>query len=366
MYKASIIVTLSNEYSLTENFFENIFKIIQKDINIFCVVDGETDSKTMQFLQDCKTIHSNLSVIYSSENIGYSKANNMGATMSTSEYLIFLNSDTFPLGDSLYKMINYMDTEPDVGVTQGLILYPQNNRVQSAGHIFGFYKTTHAFDGLEQENPIVQQQAERQALGSGFYITRRKLFEAEKGFDELFYNAWEGLEYSLRIHNKGYKCIYYPYAKAYHVKGSGRNRRFRDETYQTGYFWHNWGNKIKIDIPDIYRMQLSATDYKYQYLFVNGSSIKNNIWEILLKDIPFMLTGHYTIEKSLTKNSISLEDSIPSSFLQCSSNILFAVDSFNDIINNYHIFNYRASFNSHDIIIDLHGNVVYPHIQKAR
>lgn len=255
-----------------------------------------------------------------------------------------------------------MDKSPEIGVAQGLILYPQTNLVQSAGHIFGFYKTSHAFDGLDQQAPIVHRMAERQALGSGFYITRRSLFVEENGFNELFYNAWEGLEYSLKIHCKGYKCMYYPEAKAYHVKGSGRNRRFRDESYQTGYFWHCWGDKIKIDILDIYHEQLQEEDYKYHYLLINGSSIRDNIWSILLKELPFNFIGHYNIEKSMVKNSISLEDSVPASFLQSKSNLLFVVDSFKDIINNHRIFSYRKSFMVHDIILDLHGNVIYPQI----
>lgn len=361
MYKASIIVTISNEYALTENFFTHLFSIIENDINVFTVVDGETDRPTHLFLQKLQNQYPNISITYTNENKGFSKANNIGAFMSMSPYLIFLNSDTFPIDDALYKMIEYMENSPETGIAQGLILYPQNNLVQSAGHIFGFYKTTHAFDGLEQQADIISRIAERQALASGFYITRRQLFMEENGFDELFYNAWEGLEYSLKIHNKGYKCMYYPEAKAYHVKGSGRNRRFRDESYQTGYFWHNWGDKVKMDLPDLFRLQLLEDDYKYQYLLINGSSIRDNIWSIILADIPFQITERYNIEKSMSKSTISLEDSVPASFLQSRTNLLFTVDNFRNIINNHRVFSYRASFMAHDLIIDLNGNVIYPH-----
>ena len=50
MHKASIIVTLSNEYALTENFFTNLFHIINDDIDVFVVIDGETDRQTCCFL----------------------------------------------------------------------------------------------------------------------------------------------------------------------------------------------------------------------------------------------------------------------------------------------------------------------------
>lgn len=49
MYKASIIVSLSNEYALTENFFGNLLGIINGDIDVFAVVDGETDRKQFNF-----------------------------------------------------------------------------------------------------------------------------------------------------------------------------------------------------------------------------------------------------------------------------------------------------------------------------
>ena len=366
MYKASIIVTISNECALTENFFDNLLSNMKDDINVFTVVDGVTDTQTALFLEKLQDKNRNISVIFNNINLGFSKANNIGAFMSEAPYLIFLNSDTFPIDNALYQMIDYMDASPEVGVAQGLILYPQSNLVQSAGHIFGFYKTTHAFDGLDQQSPIVQKPAERQALASGFYITRRNLFLGENGFNELFYNAWEGLEYSLKIYNKGYKCMYYPDAKAYHVKGSGRNRRFRDESYQTGYFWHQWGEKIRIDLPDLYRMQLMEDDYRYRYLLINGSSIRDDIWSILLKEIPFHIIGQYNIEKSMVKNTISLEDSVPASFLQCKTGILFAMDNFRDIINNYRVFGFRSSFMPHDLVIDLHGNVIHPHFLKGK
>lgn len=130
MYKASIIVTLSNEYALTENFFSNLFNIINDDMVVFAVVDGETDRQSLQFLDTLDNTHSNISIIYNNENIGYSKANNIGAFLSSAPYLIFSNSDTFPIDDSLYKMVNFMDNSPEVGVTQGLLLYPQTNLVQ--------------------------------------------------------------------------------------------------------------------------------------------------------------------------------------------------------------------------------------------
>ena len=362
MYKASVIVTLNNEYSLTENFFNNLLYITSNDIEIIIVVDGDTDLNTYYYLQYLQRENKNIKLHLSSINQGFSIANNIGVSMSEAPYLIFLNSDTFPIDNSLYLLIKYMDNHPNVGVAQGMILYPQTGLVQSTGHIFGYYKTTHAFDGLSQSEPIVNQEAERQALASGFYITRHNIFDEENGFDQLYYNAWEGLEYSLKVHLHGNKCMYYPKAKAYHVKGSGRNRRFRDESYQTGYFWHKWADYIHMDLSDFFIMQLNKIDCSLSYIMINVSGIRNEIWNIILIKTGLKIINGFIIDKPMHQKNISLEDSVPASILHTESHILFVSDNFRDIINNKRIFLLRSSFRSKDIILDLNGNVV--HIEK--
>ncbi len=356
MYLASIIVAINNEYPLTQNFFSNIFEIINEDIQIIAVVDSSPNMETYIFLEELQKIHRNLLVIYNNQNLGYSKANNIGAQKAEAQYLVFLNSDTFPIGKSIYSLVEYMDSNSSVGVAQGLILYPQTNRVQSAGHIFGFYKSRHALDGNIQRYPLVNEISERQALASAFYITQKKLFEAENGFDELYFNAWEGMEYSLKIHLKGYKCMYYPHAKAYHVKGSGRTRIFREESSQAGYFWHQWADKIEMDLPIFMMKQLSPKQLKRNYVAINASSLRNNIWQIMLKDISFNIADYYNITKSLVKKTISLEDSVPTGLIESSNNLLFLTDNFQEITGNKRIFKYRK--NIPDISLDLSGNVI--------
>ena len=153
--------------------------------------------------------------------------------------------------------------------------------------------------------------------------------------------------------------MYLPHIHAYHVKGSGRNRLYRDETYQSGYFWSKWGNKIKSDICDIYLLQMNQVEHKNQYLLINGSSIRTNVWQLLLCKLPLSFCGYYSIPKAIGRNTVSLEDSIPLSFLQSYTQLLFVVDHFSDIINNYRTFQIRKGYGLEDMILDTHGNVIY-------
>ncbi|MFR7590532.1 MAG: glycosyltransferase family 2 protein [Longibaculum sp.] len=360
MCVASIIVALNNEFELTENFINNINQVTNEDIEKIIVVDGMNDINSIKYLEELDQSKSDYHCIFLDNNIGYSKANNIGVDFSNSELLIFLNSDTFPIEDSLYRMIDYMNKHTDVGVCQGLILYPQTLQVQSTGHIFSCYQSAHALDGNYINNPLVLKEQERQALGSGFYITRKSLFLNENGFDEFYYNAWEGLEYSLKIHLKGLKCMYIPNAKAYHIKSSGRSRMVRNETYQAGYFWSKWGGRIKEDISNIYLKQLSQDSLKFTYILVQASSMKYNAWETFLDKLSFKILLIHEIKLSFSKKQISLEDSLPQSIIESHHPLIFLTDDYSYIINNKRIFNYRS--NKNDIILDLKGNVIMPFI----
>lgn len=358
MFKTAIIVTINNEYPLTENFFTWILNIMPPQYQLIAVVDGVSDATTFQYLNKLSAQHNNILVHFLKENVGFSKANNIAVECSDSEYLVFLNSDTFPLKGSLELLINYLENHKETGVVQGMILSPQNNKVQSAGHIFAFYKTTHAFDGRDANDPIVNREYERQALASGFYAVSKRLFLEFSGFDEIYYNAWDGLEFSLKVHCAGLKCMYTPTARAYHVKGSGRGRIFRDETYQSAYFWAQWAQKIHMDIDEIYTEQLSQICQDELYFGVNSSMYRDNVWNIILKNTPVQCTYFYNVTRALSNSRVSFEDSIPCSIIQAHNNILFTADEFSTILNNYRFFQFRDK--ARDLILDLHGNVICP------
>lgn len=358
MFKAAVIVTINNEYALSENFFTWVLAILPKNYQLITVVDGVTDTLTYQFLQKIHEEYDNLEIRFLHENVGFSIANNIAVELADAEYLIFLNSDTFPTEGSLETLITYLENNKETGVVQGMIISPQNNKVQSAGHIFAFYKTTHAFDGRDIDDPIVTKEYERQALASGFYAMASSLYKKFGGFDDLYYNAWEGLELSLKVHCSGQKCMYIPTAKAYHVKGSGRGRIFRDETYQSAYFWAKWSDKIQMDISTVYLEQLEFIDHSGTYFGINTSSYRDNIWVKILEDLPICCPGFFNVTRALSSSRVSFEDSIPYSILHAQNNILFVSDQFATILNNHRFFQFRDK--AKDIILDIHGNVICP------
>src|SRR5690242_10549721 len=74
-------------------------------------------------------------LIASSENLGYSRGNNLGLRAATGRYLFILNPDTEIVGDALAQMLAYLESHPQVGVL-GPQLISADRSIQSTRRRF--------------------------------------------------------------------------------------------------------------------------------------------------------------------------------------------------------------------------------------
>lgn len=69
--------------------------------------------------------------IQSQSNLGFSKANNLGASTATGRNLLFLNPDTEIVGDALQQMSRFLDATPDAAIA-GCKLLNTDRSVQTS------------------------------------------------------------------------------------------------------------------------------------------------------------------------------------------------------------------------------------------
>lgn len=352
--KYSVIVAIDNNFALTSNFIENLLLTtnFENEGELVIFLDGCNDAQTIEYLNNLSEKFDVITVIYSKTKLGYGKANNIAVKNSHGNILVFINSDVFPVKGSIHKLVSYLEKNiSTVGAVQGLLVYPQTNKVQSTGHLFIELQNTHVYQGASLNNQIIQEEGIRQALTSAFYAIPREVFIKNGMFNEYYYNAYEGFELSLNITLSGLKCMYYPNAVAYHIGGGTRNSMNISETQQGKYFIHNWGQKITSDIQRYIMPQLNETHKKRMYSAVILSQL--NGWEKILKDLKLNINGYIYHPHYGEANFYQL---FPYSFLDFGGNYLFVVDSIENISRNYNWINNRK--NDEDFIIDSHGNVI--------
>lgn len=91
MVKISIIIPVYNGEGHILNCINNILKQTYKNIEIIVVNDGSTDS-TKEILKEINGTDSRIKII-NKENTGVSDSRNVGITVSTGDYIAFLDSD---------------------------------------------------------------------------------------------------------------------------------------------------------------------------------------------------------------------------------------------------------------------------------
>lgn len=360
--KVSIIVTYTNNYELMENFLEHIVKITKKyEYELILVQDCIASMKLLnlinKFVEESNTIFHFITDI---DHRGYSKVNNFGVEKSSGDTLVFINTDVFPDSEAIHILCKELWSNTSYGIVQGLLIYPHNNTVQSTGHVFGNYFNNHALVNAEINEPIVQQKAIRQGVTSAFYAIRKQHFDLVKGFDTYYYNAWDGLDLSLKVtYDLGLYCMYIPESQAYHIQGSSRDVIYRNTDYQNAYFWTKWHNKIQIDYAKLILIQLKSSDLKpnQSYTIINCSTYPLDSWDPILSNLKLQYKATFTIKRYSKKEQIKLEESFSKILLERASPIIYLTDHFKELENNYRTFKLVA--NKDDFIIDLHGNIKF-------
>ncbi|MHC5227067.1 glycosyltransferase family 2 protein [Enterococcus sp. LJL99] len=357
MEHISIIVSYTNTYQLLENFLTHLNKIVSTyNYEVIMIQDGAVSSFVNQLISNFEKNNNNIKHIETEKNhLGYSKVNNIAAKCASGDYLLFINTDVFPVLTSIDILLKQLKDSPEKGIAQGLLIYPQTNKIQSAGHVFGSFFNNHALNGTDLDNDLLKENNIRQGLTSAFYMIRKTDFFALNGFDEYFYNAWDGLDLSLRVtYELNKQCIVVPNAKAFHTQGGSRETIFRNTSYQDGYFWYKWKDILMLDFHKLILQQLNPIELSTNYTVINCSSYPHNSWKPLLSNLnckdPII-----DIERYSKKEKIVLEEKIPLQILEGIAPIIFLADHYLDIKNNANIF---AIFDLRfSIIADLHGNI---------
>lgn len=349
MKKASIIISVDNSFAIINNFFEMLFSYINKnDFEIIVVDDYCLDIKTISYLK--KLVERKMIDILISldKKQGFGKANNIGVNKSSTNCLIFMNSDIIMTGSVLEELVEIY-YQKEFLAFQPLLLYPQTECIQSAGHIFATYFNRHALENnspkiFSEKNPI-----DRQSLTLAFCVIDKSAFQKAGGFDEFYYNGYEGMELILKISQKG-KCAVIPYLYAYHVRSVAVKNTTFDEEQKIPYFWCRCIKLVKNDFIPFIRQYIPQEAYSKYYMGIQLTTLD------LLSEVK--CAGlHIEEDLQIIRNgAIELFSLLPFSYINTPTPLLFLCDNFTQLKNNSLWIQLRK--NEHDLVIDSNGNVI--------
>lgn len=235
----SIIIVNYNTLGLLRNLLLSLGKSNHNHFKLeTIIIDNGSQEKGLVGL---KKEFPKIKIIFSSTNLGYAKANNLGIRKSQGRYLLFLNSDTLLEEDTLSKMISFLDQHPEYSAATCKVELP-NKKLDPACHrgfptpwaafsyfiflenlfpkskLFGQYHQT--WKDLTKVHPV-------DVISGCFFLIRQEVIKKIGLFDERFFLYAEDIDLCLRLKNSGHKIIFFPETKITHIKTSSGRKNFK-------------------------------------------------------------------------------------------------------------------------------------------
>jgi len=224
--KLSIIILNYRSKELTTKCIETFYNSSgEKDYEIIIVDNGSGDNSV-------EVLHNrfpNIKIIPNIRNLGYGAGNNMGIVQAKGEKILILNPDVEIKYPSIEKMMEYLDSHPDVGLIGPKLIYPDGVTQDSYRHFPGLFdliiKRTHlhrfSFFRKRMDNYLMydmnnSETQEVDWLVGAAFMMPTDFFKKIGLFDERYFLFFEDTDLCRRVWKTGYKVIYFPSSNAIH------------------------------------------------------------------------------------------------------------------------------------------------------
>jgi N-acetylglucosaminyl-diphospho-decaprenol L-rhamnosyltransferase len=228
----SIIIVSWNVAALLQACLDSILTSVpdeqQSRLEIIVVDSASTDDTANMIRQHYPQVR----LLPQTENVGFSRGNNIGMQAAQGRYLFLLNPDTEIIGDALAQMIAFMDADPDVGIIGPHTLNSDGTTQSTRRHfptfLIGLLESTwlqplapksvmdyyYFVDGADENDTLEVDWVQGSAV-----MARREVYEQIGGMDEGYFMYSEELDWCKRAKDIGWRVVYFGGAQIVHHGG---------------------------------------------------------------------------------------------------------------------------------------------------
>jgi GT2 family glycosyltransferase len=194
--------------------------------NVYLVDNSSTDGTADHVSQN----YPEITVIRSPENLGFSKANNLGANRGSSEVLLFANPDLIFLPGAVEELTGHLTSYPETGLC-GPLLVDRDLRPRPESYLLPhtvpglllvqtyLWRPLFSLRALLDRTLKPTSPRRRTVLSGACLAVRRKDFLRVGSFDEDLFMYAEEYELCHRMREAGLGLVQAPRAKVVHLGG---------------------------------------------------------------------------------------------------------------------------------------------------
>lgn len=282
----SIIIVSYNTKELIRQCLESVYQhSTDLSFEVIVVDNASTDGSQIMI----KKTFCQVKLIESHENLGFGKANNLGAKVAEGKYLFLLNSDTILLNNAIAYLYQFFESNLILGIGAiGSLLLDSNLKpIHSSGKfpsitnslivtfLYYFDRSIYIKNRGKEQSAFVKGYFEVDYVTGADLFISNELFKKVGGFDPEFFLYYEETDLQMRIKKLGLKSLIIDSAKIVHFEG-GSNKN---------------------PIPSL-KSRLISTKSMLLYFKKNKNVLKYFIFRIcyLILRLPILLDKRLTIK----------------------------------------------------------------------
>lgn len=189
------------------------------------VIDNGSEDESVTFIEEN---YPWVRLVCMNENTGFSHAVNEGIQLAESPYVLLLNNDTEVTPSFVEELYKCIDSSKDVfSVSSKMLNFTDRDIMDDAGD--GYSVIGWQFQrGVGQPEKLYDKPAKVFSACAGAAIYRKSVFEEIGYFDKGHFAYLEDMDVGYRAKVHGYKNLYCPTARVYHVGSGSSGSKYND------------------------------------------------------------------------------------------------------------------------------------------
>lgn len=225
----AIIVLNWNGYSHSLICLRSLSQVNYPNLKIILVDNGSVDGSVQKLKDEFRDV----TFLENQNNLGFTGGNNAGIEYALNQefdHILLLNNDTTVMPDFLEKLVSLLESYPQAGMVQPLILFEDNkNKIWSAGGKYNSFNGNSITQGDRKNVDNFSLTISELDWATGCCILVSSRLVKEIGLLQNSYFAYfEDVDWSLRARKAGYKILLQPESIIYH-EGSAASKKQFDE-----------------------------------------------------------------------------------------------------------------------------------------
>lgn len=232
----SIVIPNYNGECFLKDCLESLRRQTYEDMEVIMVDNASTDGS----IELARGLYPGIKVVELHSNTGFAYAVNRGIEAAQGEYVLLLNNDTIVFPNFVKNQYKMIKGKPDVFSCSALMIQNGNHElVDDAGDELAALGWGFAPD---RDKPVSGCMVPHEVFSScaGAAIYRKSVFDEIGLFDESFFAYLEDMDIGYRARLAGYRNLYNPYAKVYHLgsaSSGSRHNAFKVELSARNSMW---------------------------------------------------------------------------------------------------------------------------------